>query len=89
MDTIKLRAPEGGTGLSFEGTNYDVDENGLVEVPGHADLGNLRAMGFLPYSPPAPATPETGGTGDDQGEAGTSAAPGAPTAPIVPPWLNP
>lgn len=32
-EMIKLKAPEGFTDVSFGGQSYEVDENGIVEVP--------------------------------------------------------
>ena len=32
-EMIKLQAPEGFTDVSFGGQSYEVDENGIVEVP--------------------------------------------------------
>ena len=32
-EMIKLKAPEGFTDVSFGGQSYEVDENGVVEVP--------------------------------------------------------
>ena len=34
--TVKLKAPEGFTDVSFGSQNYAVDENGIVEVPSEA-----------------------------------------------------
>lgn len=32
-EMVKLQAPEGFTDVSFGGQSYEVDENGIVEVP--------------------------------------------------------
>jgi hypothetical protein len=32
-ELVKLQAPEGFTDVSFGGQSYEVDENGIVEVP--------------------------------------------------------
>lgn len=32
-EMVKLQAPEGFTDVSFGGQSYEVDENGVVEVP--------------------------------------------------------
>ncbi|HEZ0763665.1 TPA: hypothetical protein WGQ92_000151 [Neisseria meningitidis] len=34
--TVKLKAPEGFTDVSFGSRSYAVDENGIVEVPSEA-----------------------------------------------------
>lgn len=34
--TVKLKAPEGFTDVSFGSQSYAVDENGIVEVPSEA-----------------------------------------------------
>lgn len=88
MDEIVLSAPEGATGISFAGTNYEVVD-GLVTLPAeaHAALTDLRAHGFVPApapeaaAPVAPASTENAGAGDDTGAANTNAAPSAPAAP--------
>ena len=35
-EMVKLQAPEGFTDVSFGGQSYEVDENGVVEVPAEA-----------------------------------------------------
>ncbi len=47
--TVKLEAPDGASGVSFEGEDYRVD-GGLVEVPARAEP-MLRAHGYVPYVP--------------------------------------
>jgi len=92
MNMQRFVVPEGTTGISFEGQNYEV-EDGIVELPAHADPSDLKAHGLHVYSPSTPpaATPETGGTGPDQGGANTNAAPsteGAATGAVTPPWAS-
>ena len=47
--TVKLQAPAGASGVSFEGEDYRVD-GGVVEVPARAEP-MLRAHGYVPYVP--------------------------------------
>lgn len=46
----QLKAPEGMTDVSFDGQNYTVGDDGLVDVPQEAML-TLYAFGFA--APPA------------------------------------
>lgn len=43
--TVKLKAPEGFTDVSFGSQSYAVDENGIVEVPSEA-VEFLYQFGF-------------------------------------------
>lgn len=42
---VRLRAPEGATGCSWNGVEYPVDKKGRVAVP-EAAIGALMAHGF-------------------------------------------
>lgn len=45
---MKYKAPEGCAGISVGGEQFNVDENGLIEVPDGGDYGQLLAPhGFV------------------------------------------
>lgn len=50
--TTKMKAPEGGTGCSFDGIEYEVDSKGCVTVPEEA-VPVLSDHGFTLYVEPA------------------------------------
>lgn len=52
METTKLQAPEGCTGASFDGVEYEADKNGVVEVPAAA-AAELLSHGFTAVKPKA------------------------------------
>lgn len=45
MSKVKLKAPEGVTSASWEGVEYPVGKNGVVEVPSESLL-TLYGFGF-------------------------------------------
>jgi hypothetical protein len=62
--TVKMKGPEGHSGLSHQGNSYEPDADGVIEVP-HEALGEAMNHGFVILaeqaapggSPTAPATP--------------------------------
>lgn len=58
-EMIKLQAPEGFTDVSFGSQSYEVDENGVVEVPAEA-AQFLYQFGFgnVASEPTEPTEPE-------------------------------
>lgn len=47
----KLKAPEGSTGCSHDGKEYEVDKDGLVDVPDEA-VADLLPHGYVPAPVP-------------------------------------
>lgn len=65
-EMIKLQAPEGFTDVSFGSQSYEVDENGVVEVPAEAaqflyqfGFGNVASEPTEPTEPTEPEKAET------------------------------
>lgn len=58
-ELVKLQAPEGFTDVSFGSQSYEVDENGVVEVPAEA-AQFLYQFGFgnVASEPTEPTEPE-------------------------------
>jgi hypothetical protein len=78
---ITLKAPKGKRNVSWNGSEYKVDKNGFVKVPGEA-LEDLQAFGYAlhdsvtePNNPPAGNKPE--GEEEGEGEQGTKGAEGS------------
>jgi len=44
--TIKLKAPEGQGNISFNGEEYLVDKQGIVDVPSEAAEALIASFGF-------------------------------------------
>lgn len=63
-EMIKLKAPEGFTDVSFGGQSYEVDENGIVEVPvGSAQFLYQFGFGNVAEQPAEAEEPEKGKRG--------------------------
>jgi hypothetical protein len=61
--TTKLQAPTGTTAVSFAGTQFDADANGIVTIDGTEEA---RAVAFLRtqcgFTDPVPAKSKKGGS---------------------------
>jgi hypothetical protein len=44
---MKMKAPKGASGCSFNGTEYECDKRGIVDVPDEA-VAELVPHGFTP-----------------------------------------
>ncbi len=53
---MKMKAPAGCRQISHDGRAYEVDSDGLVEVP-EAARGELEAHGFVHVAEPRPRVP--------------------------------
>lgn len=69
-ELVKLQAPEGFTDVSFGSQSYEVDENGVVEVPAEA-AQFLYQFGFgnVAEQPAEAEDPEKGKRGRKKADA--------------------
>ena len=73
-EMVKLQAPEGFTDVSFGSQSYEVDENGIVEVPAEsAQFLYQFGFGNVAEEPAEVEEPEKGKRGRKKAEQPTEA----------------
>lgn len=60
----KYQAPVGATSISIDGQSYEVDKDGVVSVPAHADHAHLLAHGYRQFGDDAVATKAAPGSAE-------------------------